>query len=115
VRKKIFSLWLCLLLGGCHAEWQTFFAPQFEDIWWQPVDLEWCFNFHYSESGDHELLLYENDKIQNYGQWIFEEPNTYIVEDYSITVWENEGCWDLEIEPFNVMVEDLYACECRLR
>jgi len=107
---------ICFTLVGCHAEWQSFFAPEFEDIWWQPANMDWCFNFHYSDIDEaNELLVYENEKIQNYGPWTFEEPNTYFVDKYKVTVWANQECWDIEIDPFSVLTEDLYACECKIQ
>ena len=103
------------MLTGCTADWRGFFAPQFEDIWWQPSELEWCFNFHYNDVGGvNELLVYE-DTIQNYGEWVFEEPNVYNVDNYSVTVLQNGDCWDLRIDPFSALTEDLYACECTTR
>ena len=103
-------------MTGCAAEWRGFFAPQFEDIWWQPVGMDWCFNFHYNNIDNaNELLVYENDHIRNYGGWTLEEPNTYLVDDYKVTAWENDDCWELEIRPYNILTEDLYACECTAR
>lgn len=103
-------------MTGCSANWTGFFAPQFEDVWWQPAEYDWCFNFHYSDdSGVNELLWYENQSIQNMGPWTLEEPNIYHVEDYSVTVWESGDCWELEIKPFSLLAENLHACECTIR
>ena len=109
-------MFVCFGLSSCTADWNGFFAPQFEDVWWQPIGMDWCFNFHHHEdTGVAELLVYENENIKNYGSWVFEEPSTYHVDDYSVIVWENDDCWDLAIEPYNVLIEDLYACECTTR
>ena len=81
---------------------------RFENEWWGFQKYPLCFNAH--ESGS--LLVYE-DKIRSEGAWIFEEPNSYIVNDDMFDVKEEgSDCWDIYLH--SKAMSDT-ACECTLR
>ena len=107
-----------LLLTGCRDPCLQ--RIDFEDQWWQTDKYEICFNLHQlgdDTAGEHQTLIYDENGISNIGEWRFEDPNKYYIEDNYLTVEPNNECWDVAlhygIDPVGVM-EDV-VCECTMK
>lgn len=103
----MFVLFIIFFIFSCHdkdpiSDYNRF---DFENKWWQLEQYPMCIMMN--ESGD--FLTYE-DHIIDQGDWYFQEPNLYIIDDREFFVFENDECWDIEYSVFNDTV-----CECILR
>ena len=99
------TIFIALLLSlGCADP--PFDRKAFENEWWEVQEYPVCFNFH--ETGD--FLIYTN-RINNYGEWEFVEPNGYSAEDKTVYVTADEQCWKIEEYTKNKII---VACECTI-
>jgi len=120
IRKELIFVPLVLLAGCRNPCLQRI---NFEDQWWQPEEFDLCFNLHRlgdDTAGETQTLVYYSESgIDNIGEWRFEDPNKYHIEDNYLTVErrEDEECWDVAlhygIDPVGV-IEDV-ACECTMK
>lgn len=80
----------------------------FEDRWWELESYPICFNM---SNNNGQLLTYE-DRIYENGEWIFYEPDTYVVgsRTFYITYLGN-SCWDIDESGIGLSQK---ACECTL-
>ena len=97
---------LYYLILGCSTS-DLLDRESFENQWWEVQQYPVCFNFHTYE--ENELLIYQS-VIENHGPWEFVEPNQYEISDETLTVTQNEECW--EVDGYKSYKID--ACECSL-
>lgn len=88
---------------------------EFEDLWWE-IDCAFqecplCFKLN----KDHTVETYDLDigSYETYGEWSFQEPNTYYFElydkTYRIFVEPSGSCFDLSYS-----IIKMEACECSI-
>ncbi len=116
--KKELLLIPILWLAGCRDPCLQ--RIDFEDQWWQTDKYNICFNLHQlgdDTAGEHQTLIYDENGISNIGEWRFEDPNKYYIENNYLTVEPNNECWDVAlhygVDPVGVM-EDI-VCECTMK